>query len=52
MHHPIPQEILELAKYEVCQPDAVILNLGCTLQSPRKLKKIVDVWILSLEFLI
>lgn len=39
MHHPIPQEILELAKYEACQPEAVILNLGCTLQSPRKLKK-------------
>lgn len=36
-HHPIPQEIREHAKYEACQPEAVILNLACTLESPGKL---------------
>ena len=36
-HHPISQEILEHAKYEACRPEAVILNLACTLESPGKL---------------
>ena len=30
-HHPIPQEILEHAENKACQPEAVILNLGCAL---------------------
>lgn len=30
-HHPTPEEILEHAENKACQPEAVILNLGCTL---------------------
>lgn len=29
--HPTPEEIFEHAENKACQPEAVILNLGCTL---------------------